>query len=169
MSTVWLFLELLNLVVFTLFIVPRRQPENAKELIPASATTMLRIMWLLPILAFGFSLFIAHPVMPLDWVCLALAVTGTILVIKGKRDLGSYHTWAGYYLPGAPALKRGIFRWIAHPMYTGIILVILSCSLVYLTRLPGYLSAIALACCFYIVSFLLIVAGRESKHLARQT
>jgi Isoprenylcysteine carboxyl methyltransferase (ICMT) family. len=121
-------------------------------------------MWLLPILAFGYSLVISREVFVIDWLCLAIAFIGTLLVIKGKRDLGSWHTWAGTWLPGAPRVKDGIFRWLPHPMYTGIILTIISCSLIYITRLPGLVSLLALLCCLYIVSFLVIVAFREQRH-----
>ncbi len=168
MAKLWLFLELANLLVFTLYIAPGKQPPGARMLIPAAATKLLRLMWLLPILAFGYSLFLDSPVTSLDWLCLLMTVAGSGLVIKGKRDLGRYHTWAGYYLPGAPRLKSGIFKWLAHPMYTGIIMVIVSCSLVYFTRLPVFLSAVALASCLYIVTFLLIVAVRERNALIVQ-
>ncbi|HAT1615530.1 TPA: hypothetical protein I8Y09_002242 [Raoultella ornithinolytica] len=37
MATVWLFLALLNLVVFTAFIIPRKQPTEASPLFPVAA------------------------------------------------------------------------------------------------------------------------------------
>lgn len=101
----------------------------------------------------------------IEWGCLAIAVIGNILMIKGKLDLGRCHTWAGYYLPGVSAIRTGIFRWLPHPMYTGIVLVILSCSMIYVTHLPAYISAMALICCLYIIIFLLFAAYRESKML----
>ena len=52
-------------------------------------------------------------------------------------------------------------------MYTGIILVIISCSLVYITRLPIWLSALGLICCFYIVGFLIMAALREDRQLVQ--
>lgn len=66
--------------------------------------------------------------------------------------------------------KKGYARHfclIAHPMYTGIILVIISCSLVYITRLPIWLSALGLICCFYIVGFLIMAALREDRQLVQ--
>ncbi|HHS9689320.1 TPA: hypothetical protein ACTW9H_005147 [Raoultella ornithinolytica] len=56
MATVWLFLALLNLVVFTAFIIPRKQPAEASPLFPVAAIKLLRFMWLVPILIFGYSL-----------------------------------------------------------------------------------------------------------------
>ena len=165
MAHLWQWLALANLLLFTFFIFPRRQPADAMPLIAPLATQILRAMWLLPILAYGYSLFISSQVSALDWLFLGIAFVGTLLLIKGKRDLGRWHSWAGTWLPGAPKIKTGIFRWLPHPMYTGIILTIVSCSLVYVTRLPGYLSALALLCCLYIVTFLVIVGSREQRHL----
>ncbi|WP_434642189.1 methyltransferase [Klebsiella sp. I138] len=165
MATVWLFLALLNLVVFTAFIIPHKQPAEARPLFPVAAIKLLRLMWLIPILIFGYSLSVVTAISMVEWTCLAIAVIGNVLVIKGKHDLGRRHTWAGYYLPGASAIRTGIFRWLPHPMYTGIVLVILSCSMIYVARLPAYMSAIALICCVYIIVFLLIAAYRESKVL----
>ncbi|KLV64425.1 hypothetical protein DJ535_17215 [Citrobacter murliniae] len=167
MATLWMLLELVNLIVFTLFILPRPQPAGARPLLPIAATRLLRLTFLLPILAFGYSLFFDHQINPADWGYLAIAIIGNALVIKGKWDLGGSHTWTGYYLPNAKRVTRGIFAWIAHPMYTGIILVIISCSLVYITRLPIWLSVLALICCFYITGFLILAALRESRQLVQ--
>lgn len=46
MATVWLFLALLNLVVFTAFIIPRKQPAEASPLFPVAAIKLLRSWWL---------------------------------------------------------------------------------------------------------------------------
>lgn len=165
MAMLWMLLELANLIVFTLFILPRPQPTGARPLLPIAATRLLRLTFLIPILAFGYSLFFNQLTSPADWACLAIAIIGNVLVIKGKHDLGNSHTWTGYHLPGAKRIRSGIFAWIAHPMYTGIILVIVSCSLVYITRLPLWLSGLALICCFYIVAFLILAALRENRQL----
>ena len=167
MTTLWLLLELANLIAFTLVILPRKQPVNARPLLPVTATRLLRLTFLIPILVFGYSLFFSHQIGPVEWGCLILAIVGNALVIKGKWDLGESHTWTGYYLPRAKRVTRGIFAWIAHPMYTGIILVIISCSLVYITRLPIWLSALGLICCFYIVGFLIMAALRENRQLVQ--
>lgn len=165
METAWRMLELINLLLFTAFIIPRKQPAKAQPLLPVGATTFLRLTWLLPVLAFGTSLFIPHQISGIEWSSLVIAVIGNALVIKGKRDLGASHTWAGYYLPGAPVVRSGIFHWLPHPMYTGITLMILSCSAIYITRLPLYATVPALLCCMYIIGFLVVAALRETQHL----
>ncbi|WP_034456113.1 methyltransferase [Buttiauxella noackiae] len=163
MNTFFILVQLLNLGIFTAFILAKKEKPEAKPLIDIRAIQLLRLTYLLPIIAFAWSLFLVQRVTPLDWVCLLIAIAGTVLVVKGKIDLGTHHTWTGYYLPHAPRIHSGIFSWIAHPMYAGIIMVILSCSAVYVTRLPWYISALALLCCTYISLFLIIVALREEK------
>lgn len=165
MNIFFILVQLINLAIFTAFILARKERADAVPLIDIRAIKLLRLTYPLPILAFAWSLFLVTNVTPLDWVCLLIAVTGTVLVVKGKLDLGTHHTWAGYYLPHAERIKSGIFSWIAHPMYAGIIMVILSCSAVYMTRLPWSISALALICCAYTSLFLIVVALREEKLL----
>ena len=165
MNTFFLLFQLINLAIFTAFILAKKERPDAIPLIDIRAIKLLRLTYPLPILAFAWSLFLVENVMALDWVCLVIAVVGTVLVVKGKTDLGAYHTWAGYYLPYSSRIRRGIFSWLPHPMYAGIIMVILSCSAVYVTRLPWYISAFALICCAYTSLFLIVVALREEKLL----
>lgn len=46
MATLWMLLELANLIIFTLFILPRRQPADARPLLPFIATQLLRLTFL---------------------------------------------------------------------------------------------------------------------------
>lgn len=57
MATLWMLLELVNLIVFTLFILPRQQTADARPLLPLTATRLLRLtfytnsgVWLQPVL-----------------------------------------------------------------------------------------------------------------------
>ena len=84
MATVWLFLALFNLVVFTAFIIPRKQPAEASPLFPVAAIKLLRFMWLVPILIFGYSLSLVATISLIEWGCLAIAVIGNILMIKAN-------------------------------------------------------------------------------------
>ncbi|SFQ97763.1 MULTISPECIES: methyltransferase [unclassified Enterobacter] len=161
MNTLYLLIQLANLVVFVVFIYDKPNKPGVLPLIDPRAITLLKILYPLPILTFAYSLFLPAVITHLDWIAMGLAIIGTGLVVKGKIDLGESHTWAGYYLPHAPVVEDGIFRWLAHPMYCGIIIVILSCSTVYVTRLPWFVSMIALLCCIYIIAFLILAARRE--------
>jgi len=159
-------LQIITLVLFTVFISDRRQKPGMTPLVHPKATRFLKLSYLFPILAYGYSLFRIQTVGVLDWFSLVFAVVATILVIKGKLDLGSHHTWTGYYLKGSQRIRRGIYGLIPHPMYTGIILMISACSLVYLFRLPWYMTAAAFISCSYVVAFLVLAAQREDTVLS---
>lgn len=159
--------QIVTLLVFTLFISDRRQKHGMTPLVNPKATILLKASYLFPIGAYGYSLLALDALGLVDWISFFGAVLGTILVVKGKLDLGSHHTWTGYYIKGGQRTIRGIYRWLPHPMYTGITMMIVSCSLVYVFRLPWYVSAAALASCTYVVVFLGVAARREDRVLEK--
>lgn len=153
--------QFLLLIVFTVFISDRRQRPGMAPLIDSRAILLLKACYLLPIGAYAWSLARLELVRPRDYVALLLAGVGTALVVKAKIDLGSHHTWTGYYLRGGAEVRRGAYRWLAHPMCVGISLMILGGTAVYVGRLPWYVSAGALMCCLYVLTFFAIVCRRE--------
>lgn len=158
-------IQLLSLIVFTAFISDKRRKPGMIPLVDQRATRLLKASYMFPIMAYGYSLFLVRHVSHVDWLSMAVAVAATFMVVKGKRDLGAHHTWTGYHIAGGRRTRNGIYAVIPHPMYTGIILMISSCSLVYVTRLPWYMSAAALVSCIYVVGFLVLAARRESRAL----
>lgn len=157
--------QILTLGLFTAFISDRRQKPGMTPLVNQQATKILKMSYFFPIAAYGYSLFRIKSLGTVDWVSLVFAAIATFLVIRGKLDLGSHHTWVGYYLEGGRRTRNGIYGILPHPMYTGIILMISACSLVYLFRLPWYLTAAALISCSYVVVFLVTAARREERML----
>ena len=157
--------QITTLGLFTAFISDRRQKPGMVPLVDQKATKFLKLSYLLPIAAYGYSLFRITNLGIVDWISLAFAVLATFLVIKGQLDLGSRHTWTGYYIQGNSRIRDGIYGLMPHPMYTGIILMIFACSLVYVFRLPWYLNTAALLSCSYVVIFLVTAARREERML----
>jgi protein-S-isoprenylcysteine O-methyltransferase Ste14 len=151
--------------LFTAFISDRRQKPGMTPLVDQKATKFLKVSYLFPIAAYGYSLFRIQSLGTVDWLSLAFAAIATFLVVRGKLDLGAHHTWTGYYLKGGQRTRNGIYGFLPHPMYTGIILMISACSLVYLFRLPWYFTTAALVSCSYVVVFLVLAARREEKIL----
>lgn len=169
MHLVYVAIQLLALIVFTAFISDKRKKPGMTPLIDQRATRLLKASYLFPIAAYGYSLFLLRSISFLDWISMVFAIAATCLVVKGKRDLGLHHTWTGYHLAGGHRSRNGIYAVLPHPMYSGIILMISACSLVYITRLPWYLSAAALVSCAYVVVFLVVAARRESRVLNAAT
>jgi protein-S-isoprenylcysteine O-methyltransferase Ste14 len=165
--TAYIALQASLLVVFTIFISDRRKKPGMTPLISPGATKALKMSYLFPIGAYAYSLLTIVDVRPVDWAGFSVAVSGTFLVVKGRIDLGADHTWAGYYLRGNSRTTRGVYRWFAHPMYAGIILMIGSCGLVCVPRLPWYINVAALLSCAYVVGFLIFAARLEQRVLRR--
>jgi protein-S-isoprenylcysteine O-methyltransferase Ste14 len=59
----------------------------------------------------------------------AAIATGLLLVIAGSRRLGRYLSPLPYPSPGSPLIDQGIYAWIRHPLYSGLILSGLGLSL----------------------------------------
>lgn len=165
MDVAYVVTQLATLLLFTVFISDKRKRPGMAPLIDPRATRVLKASYLFPIAAYGYSLILLRKVGPVDWIALFCAAVATFLVVRGKLDLGRHHTWTGYHLEGGHRTRNGIYAILPHPMYTGIVLMISSCSLVYVSRLPWCLSVAALAACAYVVAFLVVAAKRESRAL----
>ncbi len=126
----------------------------------------VKVSYLVPISLYGYVLTQVGNPRPADFVGVMLTLCGTILVVKAKRDLGDQHTWAGYGHPRPRIVRTGVYRWLAHPLYTGIILFIIGA----LCTITAHASALVITIVFvavtYIIGFLAVVSSRETKHLA---
>lgn len=66
------------------------------------------------------------------WVgALIVLAVGQALRLLAMRALGERWTARVIVLPGAPLVEHGLFRWIRHPNYVGVILEIAALPLVY--------------------------------------
>jgi len=162
--SVWLycFLELFVIVAFCIFISDRRRKPGMEPLVNPRATLILKLCYPAPILVWIYTLTILNRVTTVDWLALVFVSLGAFLVIKAKCDLGSKHTWTGYHLPGATRITRGLYGYIKHPMYTGIITVIVAGMMVLIPRLPFWLIMVTSLLNIYNVGFLVAAARRES-------
>lgn len=63
------------------------------------------------------------------WIAVALVIVGLALCIWARRILGS--NWSGSVTlkEGHELVQSGPYRWIRHPIYTGILLMILGTGL----------------------------------------
>ncbi len=59
----------------------------------------------------------------------AAIAAGLLLVIAGSRRLGRYLSPLPYPSPGSPLVDQGIYAWIRHPLYSGLVLGGLGLSL----------------------------------------
>jgi protein-S-isoprenylcysteine O-methyltransferase Ste14 len=70
---------------------------------------------------------------PIRVVCAALGVAligaGAILAIRGTLDLGTALTPFPHPLADAPLIQTGVYGWVRHPIYGGIVLASLGWAL----------------------------------------
>ena len=136
-----------------------------RPLINPAATIFLKCSYVLPIFAYAWGLAILEHVHSLDILALFFTTVGTILAFLAKHHLGENHSWAGYYLEGNKRIRCGIYCFLDHPMYLGIVLMIVGGAFVFLPRLPMWQSVIASLFIVYVVIYLLIVSRREDMIL----
>lgn len=157
---------LLLIAVFVVFVSDHRRKPAALPLIHPSVILLTKVCYLVPISVWGYAFFKLQDIMTLDWIGLLIAAVGVATTVKAKIDLGKSHTWAGYYLPGAPRVTTGLYRYLRHPMYVGIIAVIVGGYVFALPRFPIWLIGPMTCVNVWIIVFLIVVARRETRLLS---
>ncbi len=152
--------------VFVVFISDQRRKPSTEPLIGRGIIFVTKICYWAPASVFTYSIIIARHITTLDWISLSIAVVGTLFTVKSKIDLGEYHTWAGYYRPGATRVTSGLYRYFRHPMYVGIITVIVAGYIFAVPRLPIWITVTTTVVNLWIVSFLILAARRETRLLS---
>jgi protein-S-isoprenylcysteine O-methyltransferase Ste14 len=161
------FLQFAVLLVFIAFISDFRRKKGMIPLIGEGWTCLLKVAYLVPLIAYGHALFAMSRVAWFDLVALGLTLIGTALVVKAKIDLSSHHTWVGYCLTSASLNIKGIYSYMRHPLYTGVYVLVLGSLFTILPRLnlsrSLLLPASALISVIYIMGFLIFLANKETE------
>lgn len=90
----------------------------------------LHALWLVAMLAEVFFLE-RRFVLPLAAVAFTVFLVGQTLRVLAMRTLGDRWTVKVMTLPGSPAVHGGIFRWLRHPNYLGVVLEIVALPLIH--------------------------------------
>ncbi len=118
---------------------------------------VLQITWWLAMLLEVW--FFSRPFIPLLAVIGILAtVTGQILRYLSIRALGKRWTLPIITIPGIPAVRHGIYRYLTHPNWLGVMLEIAGLPLIH----GAYLTAI----CFSIANAFLLNKRMVAEQLA---
>lgn len=97
----------------------------------------------------------AHPV---QWLGLALAAGGMLLVLAGLAALGRSLTPFPHPRTGAQLVTGGVFRFVRHPIYTGLLVSAFGWAL-------AWLSVAGVACSALLSGFFDRKARREERWL----
>jgi methyltransferase len=89
---------------------------------------VLHTSWLIVLLYFSFFKVLNFS-LPLFWLSVLTFVFGQFLRITAIKTLGKRWSTRIIILPNEPAINKGVFKWIRHPNYLGVILELASLPL----------------------------------------
>jgi protein-S-isoprenylcysteine O-methyltransferase Ste14 len=105
---------------------------------------LLFLVFVIP-LRFGAGHFV--PTEPVQMAGVAVMVLGAMLIVRGFISLGDALTPFPRPLADATLHRQGAYRWMRHPIYTGVMLAAFGWALWWLSA-PGAVGALALAIFF---------------------
>lgn len=153
------------LAMFAIAISDIRRKDNMSPTVERIWLMVLKAVYLVPLAIYAWTLLSLQTLTWLDAVGLTLTAVGTFLAVRAKIDLGQHHAWVGYHRDGTQVVTHGIYSYIRHPIYSGILFFIaggLSIALPRVSMLAVALGGLSLA---YIIGFLSLAARRESHRL----
>jgi uncharacterized protein YceK/protein-S-isoprenylcysteine O-methyltransferase Ste14 len=160
--------QLAAIAVFATFISDHRKKPFTVPLINTKVTALTKLCYPIPILAWVYAIVTASSLSAADWLSFVVSLSGIALTVKAKSGLGESHMWAGYYRPDAARVTRGPYRFLRHPMYSGIVAVIVAGSIFMWFRLPPWLVALTMLINTWIVVFLVVIAHRETSAISER-
>ena len=153
--------------VFVVFISDFRKKNGMVPLVNKKVTKLLKFSYFGPLIICSYTIAIMEYLSYLDFVALALTFLGAIVVAKSKLDLGICHTWAGYCKRSSELEVSGIYAYIRHPLYTGIHLFSVGQLITLAVHAQWYLTLVAVIMGLLMISFLTIVASKETDYLTK--
>lgn len=165
--TIFRTLSIILFIVFLLFVSDVRN-KKTKPIIRQPWLTMMRIAYPIAPFCYLYFLFKVMETSLCDYAALLLMIIGTIIVIIAKLELGKNHSWAGYFAnETSEFVTTGIYSFVRHPLYLGIVIAVTGTIFVVLPRL--YLNMVLFL--FYLVGmicsfvFMFISSLKETEFL----
>lgn len=132
---------------------------------------IMRAGYLVPLICSMFFIWKLQKLSIYEAVGLGLLCLGTIIVFAAKIELGELHSWAGYAtLKAERFCKTGIYSWIRHPLYLGIMIVNIGIAFIVI---PNFHFSLQISLTFLIGSFLtflflIVSSSKETKYLSEK-
>lgn len=158
-------IEFLILFTFLFFISDIRNKKGMKSLVSERRTLFMKVIYLLSAGAYIYILATLDRLLYFDIAAFILTLSGTLLVMKAKLDLADSHTWAGYGMENRHLVTVGVYRYLRHPLYTGIFIFVTGGLAIIVPRIPWFLSFVAGAVVVYLCIFLIRSARLETRLL----
>ncbi len=163
-------LELIIFTIFVFFISDYRNKKGMISLVSKKWVLMIKILYAIPVLLYVYVLMLLKNLYISDYIGIFLTLSGTWMVVKAKKDMGKYHTWAGHKLRATRMITGGIYSFIRHPLYTGICLFIFGGLIISSRHNPFniYITVTAIMVLAFLIVFIVTMAFRESKFLLEE-
>ncbi len=158
-------IESLVFIVFFIFIADIRMKRGMKSLINEKLNILMKLVFLASAVAYFYVLISADGLIFPDIIAFILTLSGMLITVKAKLDLAGSHTWAGYRMNYSELVTRGIYRYIRHPLYTGIYIFIFGGLAIIMPRLPWFLVVLAAVVAIYFMISLIRRARLETRML----
>ncbi len=160
-------IALLFLFVFAFFISDFRTKKGMVLLVNKKLMFAIKVFYSVPMLIYIYVIINLENLFIYTYLGLSLTFIGAFLVAKAKIDLGKYHTWTGHILSSTRIITEGVYAFIRHPLYTGIYTFIIGAITIGVNNhsFSFYLLMIIIGVVFFIMTFLVITALRESAFL----
>lgn len=158
------------LLVFVL-IISDVNKKDSKPLTKQIWITLMKLLFPIPALCYGFFLYKLENVTIWDIGALGFMVIGVWIIIVSKMKLGDRHSWTGYAKQKIDSFERtGIYGYIRHPLYTGIYVAVTASMIVVFQRaqLNSFIFWAYVLANVYIYAFIYISSLKESISLREQ-
>jgi len=159
---------LLVLLFFAFFISDFRYKKGMIPLVNEKVIVLIKLFYCVPIFVYVYVLMNINKLSLHDYIGLIFTTVGTMIVAKAKIDIGGYHTWAGHKLHSTKVVTRGIYAFIRHPIYTGIFIFIFGALFANIDKGPFYLAMMVIIILIINMTFLVVMAQKETKFLHKK-
>lgn len=156
------FLQIAIALPFLFLISFYKKKAGFKPLIHKHLVHLVKVSLFAVLVVGVYSLITLTATSAFNWIGLSCSLIGTLVVAKAKLDLSKSHTWAGFCMEKPRLVANGIYSYIRHPLYVGICLFVFGIAISMVVSASWQLTAITLVALVYALSFLAMVAKRET-------
>lgn len=160
------------IAVLVLFVVYgldiRKTDKESKQFVSTKKILLMKASAFSLVSLYLMSILLVDTCDHFDFASLLFTMTGVSLIIWAKKALGNHFTWTGYYFPDSEVVKTGPYRYLNHPLYTGVYLFETGAIIRYFkftaqTHYQPILLFIGFVPLLYAVGFNLVMSRYERK------
>ena len=167
MIRIFQFLQFLIIIFTAILISDHRNKNVTQRLISPYLLFSIYSCYAIPVLISAVVILRINELYWSDWFGLFLTLIGLTCIYLAKKNLGKDHNWAGYGSFPNSFRSSGIYSYIRHQMYFGILLCIYGMLIIVLRHAEFILAVIYFVCGIFVTCVILFSAKKESEHLAK--